>query len=988
MMCRIDLFGSPLRFLKLSLLTSWFIIMAHPLFSTTELFEPSFKMLSETSSLEILSPNLAQRKTSKIKLSNGLEAYLISDPNSDQSGAALSVNAGSWMDPIEYPGLAHFLEHMLFLGTKKYPEESSFDSFITEHGGTSNAFTASDFTSFMFSVDNEAFVEALDRFASFFKEPLFNPSGVARELHAIDQEFAKNFEEDDYRLLSVLKELGNPAHPNSRFSMGNSETLQKVSREVFLDWYQHHYSSNLMRLTVQSTLPLDQLQELVVKDFQGIENKNIVPTPTEKQLTSQTTNGKMIYVSPKKNIQKLILLWDLPLNLHDAKNDQAPTVVCQALGHEGSNSLFASLKNENLAESLGCQAVDIGERNQELYIEIGLTSKGIKNINQVIKRVYQAIYQFRTEGLPPYLFDEIQQLAQINYQYQSQEAVFKTMMQHGAQMMDGNFAGYPEINLIPQKYNPAAIAEVLNFMTAANATTIILAPPALTGVPATLKEKWLDVPYAITPISKDLISLWEAPENDPGIELPGLNPFIPKSMQLYDPLSPITTELLTFAAPVTILDNDYGKIYYVPDHYFRLPYLSLLANIKTPQVDAGASNKCVLADLLVELIKEALTPLSYPATIAGLSYEIKRENFGIGINIQGYSDQAKLLVEKILSQFKEVTFDEEKFNSLKENLLREYQNEALASPLQQAQEILKNALYKKYASPKALANTIKKVTFASFSKYAQQIFEKSYIEGMFYGNLSEAEARNFADLYSSAFKSQPYPKKQHKAQEIFIFPENKGPFYFESNIKVQGNAIILAVANGDYSFSKRAAQQILMEAMSEPFFSTLRTQQQTAYLIDNSAYELEKQLFCIFLAQSSTHDPRDLLARFELFIESYLRNISENISEIQFDNIKNAFVTKLKLPAKNMNEMGKLLNILAFTYDGDFSRINRRIESFQQLSYDSFLSTCQQLIGRGNKRRLGILVKGISTTQSFNYVLLKNLAELRKLSSFTPMSSK
>ena len=59
-----------------------------------------------------------------------LEAYLISDPGVHESAAALAVEAGSWQDPKEYPGMAHFLEHMLFMGTTAYPNESEYMHYI------------------------------------------------------------------------------------------------------------------------------------------------------------------------------------------------------------------------------------------------------------------------------------------------------------------------------------------------------------------------------------------------------------------------------------------------------------------------------------------------------------------------------------------------------------------------------------------------------------------------------------------------------------------------------------------------------------------------------------------------------------------------------------------------------------------------------------------------------------------------------------------
>ncbi len=74
--------------------------------------------------------------------SSVLQVILISDPTSEKGAASMSVNVGSFLDPEELPGLAHFLEHMLFLGTEKYPDENQYSSFLSEHGGQSNAYTS------------------------------------------------------------------------------------------------------------------------------------------------------------------------------------------------------------------------------------------------------------------------------------------------------------------------------------------------------------------------------------------------------------------------------------------------------------------------------------------------------------------------------------------------------------------------------------------------------------------------------------------------------------------------------------------------------------------------------------------------------------------------------------------------------------------------------------------------------------------------------
>ena len=81
-------------------------------------------------------------------LPNGLKVLLISDKTTDKSAAALDVNIGHMVDPKEIPGLAHFCEHMLFLGTGKYPNENEYSNYLSQHGGGSNAYTASDHTNY------------------------------------------------------------------------------------------------------------------------------------------------------------------------------------------------------------------------------------------------------------------------------------------------------------------------------------------------------------------------------------------------------------------------------------------------------------------------------------------------------------------------------------------------------------------------------------------------------------------------------------------------------------------------------------------------------------------------------------------------------------------------------------------------------------------------------------------------------------------------
>ncbi|KAL9181418.1 hypothetical protein ACHAXT_010223 [Thalassiosira profunda] len=158
-------------------------------------------------------------------LDNGLTVLLVNDPQSKHFAASVSVHAGASSDPRALPGLAHFTEHMCFLGSKAYPEENEYKQFLAQHGGKSNASTSMTHTTYQFDVLADYGEKALDIFSNFFVSPLFTKSGTQREVQAVDSENSKNLVSDGRRRLQVLKSLADGEHHYSKFSTGNRITL-------------------------------------------------------------------------------------------------------------------------------------------------------------------------------------------------------------------------------------------------------------------------------------------------------------------------------------------------------------------------------------------------------------------------------------------------------------------------------------------------------------------------------------------------------------------------------------------------------------------------------------------------------------------------------------------------------------------------------------------------------------------------------------------
>jgi insulysin len=946
------------------------------LFFTLPLFGQASQEIKDENTLKILTPSLAQRQTAKIRLENGLEAYLVSDPGLDKSGAGLAVNVGSWKNPKEYPGLAHFLEHMLFLGTEKYPEESGYQRFLDEHGGSYNAFTAGDRTVYMFSINNDALAPALDRFAQFFISPLFNPSGISREVNAIDQEYAKNVQNDTWRLFFVSKAIDNPKHPNTQFDIGNLQTISNIPQSALKDWYENNYSANLMHLIIFSPLPISDLKTLVEKDFSDIKNKNLevfLPSETLKLASNYST---MVYVEPYQDIRHLILQWELPIELkYDAES------VANILGYEDNNSLVKLLKDQGLAEGLSVGLQEFAPSSL-FTIDVSLTESGVKNVSQVIGDIFGSIALLKEKGVPKEIFDEMQKVSTNVYEYQSRQDVFDLVMSLADNMVDEPINTFPLKTAIGDDFNPSNIKKVIDTLKASTGQYFLLARSELTGIKPDKKEKWLGGEYSVQKIPAEDIKKWDSTKPNTLLKLPQPNPFIAENLELLtkDPEKALTV----LPAAEVILDSSSTLLYFAQDKRFLTPETVVSFRINTPLRKPGNSLQEVTLDLYLNCLNEQLNEIVYQAKSANLFCSIVPIESGLQLAVYGYSEKAKVFFDKIIHTMTHFQVDDQTFKVQKEALLKNYSNASLDSPLAQGMEIAKSILNKNFVSSDKKAQVIKNVTKESLCRFALHLYNKTFNEGFIYGNLTKEEALDFAKALEETLNSKPWPESDVPKKMVLKLNDELGPFSYNKKIDQSGNANILIIENGCFSIKKRVMLQVLSKGLQESFFSELRTRQQTGYIVATEDRDYERELMQFFIVQSNSHDPCDLNARFELFIENTLRDFeSKDFTKERFDTIRNSSIETLKMPFNNLVDMAKALETLAFDFDGDFEWIDKKIKSLQEITYEEFVAFATEFLGRENKRRLNIQIQGtLPRKNELHYTNVPTIQRLRALGEF------
>lgn len=366
------------------------------------------------------------REYRSLSLPNGVTCVLVQDEESKTTACSVSVAVGASADPRELSGLAHFCEHMCFLGSEAYPGENEFKSYLSYHGGRSNASTSMSQTCYKFDVLADAAEKVIDIFANFFIAPLFTQSGTSREVNAVDSENSKNESNDGRRRLQILKALADPNHHYSKFSTGNSKTLPAVNedkaefvREALLAFHKKHYTPENMTVVVVGPQSLDTLEEWIVPRFARVQNNfeeksqeelskaeklvdmaatdlpkdsfGCPPVPYNPAFKAEVQKNQwpvLLTTKPLQSLRKLYLYFPLPSTRE--YGDQSPyALLGHLMGHEGKGSIFSDLQNKELITSLsaGPRLADVDQ--SLMQINISLTEKGEEQWQDVVSIVFQ-----------------------------------------------------------------------------------------------------------------------------------------------------------------------------------------------------------------------------------------------------------------------------------------------------------------------------------------------------------------------------------------------------------------------------------------------------------------------------------------------------------------------------------------------------------------------------------------------------------------------
>lgn len=848
------------------------------------------------------------RQYQAIRLDNGMVVLLVSDPQAVKSLSALVVPIGSLEDPEDHPGLAHYLEHMTLMGSTKYPQPDSLAEFLKMHGGSHNASTAPYRTAFYLEVENDALEGAVDRLADAIASPLLDKKYADRERNAVNAELTLARTRDGMRMAQVSAETINPAHPGSRFSGGNLETLSDKPGSPVLDalhaFRDKYYSANLMKAVVYSNKPLPELAKIAAETYGRVPNKAITKPQIDVPVVTDAQKGVIIHYVPA--MPRKVLRVEFRIDDNSAQfRSKTDELVNYLVGNRSADTLSDWLQKQGLAEGIRADSDPVVNGNSGvLAISATLTDKGLAHRDEVVAAIFSYLNLLREKGVDKRYFDELAHVLDLDFRYPSitrdmdyvewlADTMIRVPVEHTLDAVN-----------IADQYDAAAVKARLNMMTPQNARIWYISP----NEPHNKTAYFVNAPYQVDKIDDKTFADWQQKSAAIALKLPELNPYIPDDFTLIKPQA-------AYPQPKLIVDEPTLRVVYSPSQYFaNEPKADVSVILRNPAAMNSARNQVMFAlnDYLAGI---ALDELSNQAAVGGISFSTNANN-GLMLNANGYTQRLPQLFQALLEGYFSYTPTEDQLEQAKSWYTQMMDSAEKGKAFDQAimpVQMLSQIPYFQREERRALLPSI---TLKEVMAYRDALKANARPEFLVVGNMTEDQTKTLSKNVRDQLGA--HGNEWCRNQDVLVEKQQNVIFEKESSTSDSALAAVF-VPTGYDEFASSANSAVLGQIIQPWFYNQLRTEEQLGYAVFAFSMNVGRQWGLGFLLQSSDKQPAYLWQRYQAFFpqaETKLRAMKPE----EFAQIQQAVIAQITQAPQTLGEEASKIS-------KDFDRGNMRFDS-------------------------------------------------------------
>lgn len=920
------------------------------IFSTVSFAALNSQPESNMKAFEILNSSIKQspndlRSYQFIRLNNALEVLLISDPDLENSAASLSVPVGSLNNPDQQLGLAHYLEHMLFLGSERYPIINEYSKFMSQNGGYTNAYTAQDRTVYGFEVNDQYLPEALDRFGDVMRAPLLDPKYAEKERHTVNAENETYFDNDMRKLFALQRYTLNPNHPMARFSTGDLTTLvdkpgSKLQDEL-ISFFNRHYSANLMKVAITSPRSIAELEVIASSYLNQIPNKKVQKTAVLADMVTDKELAIKVEMKPTADIKLLQVNFLVP-SVKDEYMYQPGGYISRLLGSDHKGGLSDYLKKAGLVDSVMSGFYDsYSEQYSQFTLKFKLTSAGVKDQSTIIASLFAFVDLIKKQGINQLQFEAQKKSLDTRFKFLTKFAGFEYVM-----ALSANMQLYPnqDILFFPYRldnFKKNFIIQLLSYLTPENIRVFELTPNAKGGT----QIPYYKGEYARHSISPTTQDAWLKQAADIKLILPGGNEWLPENLAL--------VEKTDTEKAVQLIGEIGHSVWFQQSRFLNEPKAILKLQLNSNLIDQSAKSRMEMS-LFLNMLRKQFAELNFVTQEAGLGFSISSGN-GLQVSTSGYSEkQAKLLL-RVLSDIKKVQFSEQTLFHAKQEIKRRLKNKMKIKAMDLALDSFRQIVRRPTWSDATLLSEINAIDLNDIDRLIKQLFTQSSLRLLALGNLSREQVLALDSSLKEivTVKSKPFYKMHRLNADL-----NQGPLNYSLNSELQDDAlavIFLTDLQGDTAI---ATAELLNKFIRPAFYDQIRTQEQLTYSPFSANFMVNDSLALGLFTQSPVVNNAQLYSRFSAFIEGF-GQVLDDVTEEEFKVVKKAHIANYLAKPTSLSGEFSYLSGEWFSIKKEINNKRAFIDALQKITLQDVQHLYENVFLRGqNMQEILVQVQG------------------------------
>ena len=832
-------------------------------------------------------------------------------PGAGMKLAACSVDfdVGFFSDRASgFEGISHFLEHMVFMGSEKFPGENYFSDWLAQHWGSENAMTDSEQTTFYFECHPKHLKEGLDIFSGYFLNPLIKMDAVEREVTAVESEFERVTNNDACRLEAIMGHCAAEGHPFGVFGWGNRASLtqselwkQGKIRESLLGHWRKHYHAGRMSICLLGEQDLDTLQSWVSELFSDMRNDG--EAKTDHVSAGSPYAGQlplMVNTTQVREGKQLDLVFTIPAGIKRRYRKKSVEYVEELIGHEGAGSLFATLKLRGLADRISAGVGSGGLADNSVCslftATIRLTDEGFERVDEVISLFFQYAEMMRRTGPQEWSWRENRALRKIEFRFKEEEGAAEYTEMLAMTMRKRSREDCLAGDYLYDDYDPAEISTVLDAIVPSKCLYIVSNSEFDAEQPGVERERWFNVPLVRTSVDAAKIASWEAADPDPALTYPPRNVFIAESFDIKggsksraggaDVPAPLVVP------PEIVHECGVMRLWHRLDDRFDQPRVNAYFQVTLPAIDA-TPEAYVSADMLTLCVHDRLQDtVRYPAELASLNagLDVMGQHTMLSLTFDGFSDKLPNLVKAYFEAVADFEVTDSRFEKIKEKRLKDFKNYGL-KPGRQARSLLHQLMKDREDSELVKMAALEKVTPASLREFVHGIWSAaSHVEGLIVGNVTADEALAMGAVIRGTLRGGKVEPDDFPTRRCTVVPPGDARFAIPAQNPEEGtNVVYCYYQHGPSTHELRAIGLLAQQLMSEKCFDQLRTKEQLGY-VASAALEILYEI-CGFrvMVESAFHSPAHVEERINAFLESFPRTV-EDMTDEEFVKTRRSLV--------------------------------------------------------------------------------------------------